>query len=219
MNNNQISYKQELLRKTIHLCSLSLPLLYFYSDKETTLSFIIPLFLFVLVLDVFSKKGRILHNFVFKYFGSMLREHEKKDGLVLNGASWVLISALLVFAIFPKILAITSFTILIVSDLAAALIGRRFGKHSLFDKSWEGTSAFFISASIIIFIIWSILPEKNMYFLYFGLFASIITAFTELVSNIIKVDDNISVPTSFCLTMWLLNIVATNNGASFLNLM
>lgn len=219
MSNNQISYKQELLRKTIHLCSLSLPLLYFYTDIETTLSYIIPLFLIVLILDIFSKKGRILHHFVFKYFGSMLREHEKKDGLVLNGASWVLISALLVFAIFPKILAITSFTILIVSDLSAALIGRRFGRHSLFDKSWEGTSAFFISASFIIFFIWSILPERNMYFLYFGIFASIITAFTELVSNIIKVDDNISVPTSFCLTMWLLNIIATNNGASFLNLM
>jgi len=219
MNNNQISYQQELLRKTIHLCSLSLPLLYYYTDKETTLSFIIPLFLLVLIFDIFSKKGKILHNFVFKYFGSMLREHEKKDGLVLNGASWVLISALLVFAVFPKILAITSFIILIISDLSAALIGRRFGKHKLFDKSWEGTIAFFISASFIIFFIWSILPDRNIYFLYFGLFASMISAFTELVSNIIKVDDNISVPTSFCITMWLLNEIAIDNGASFLNLM
>ncbi len=219
MKSNQISYKQELLRKTIHLCSLTLPILYYYTDKQTTLSFIIPLFFIILFVDIFSKKGRILHNFVFKYFGSMLREHEKKDGFVLNGASWVLISAVLVFAIFPKILAITSFVILIVSDLSAALIGRRFGKHPLFDKSWEGTGAFFVSASLIIVLIWSILPERNMYFLYFGIFTSIITAFTEAVSKVIKVDDNISIPTSFCITMLILEEIAIKQGSSFLNLM
>lgn len=219
MRNSQISYKQELLRKSIHLCSLSMPLLYYFTDYHITMSFIIPLLILVITIDLLSKKGRILHNFIFKYFGSMLREHEKKEGFVLNGASWVLISAVLIFFIFPKILAVTSFTILIISDLAAALIGRRFGKHSLFDKSWEGTFAFFISASLVVIIYWLTLPEVNYFFLAFGIFASVIAGFTEAVSKVLKMDDNISVPTSFCVVMWALHPIAANYGYPYINLM
>lgn len=217
MQNNQISYSQELLRKTIHLCSLSLPLLYYFTDLVITLYFIVPLLVIVLALDLLSKKGRILHDFVFKYFGSMLREHEKQDGFVLNGASWVLISAVLIFTIFPKTLSVVSFTILIISDLSAALIGRRFGKNPLFDKSWEGTFAFFISSSIIVTLFWRFLLDFNYYFLIFGVFASAATAFAEAASKVLKIDDNISIPTSFCIVMWALHPIAVNNGFPFIN--
>lgn len=220
MNNNQITYKQELLRKSIHLCSLSMPLFYYHFDYALTMKVIVPLLIIILSLDLLSKEGRILHNFIFKYFGSMLREHEKSnDKFVLNGASWVLISAVLIFFIFPKILAITSFVILIISDLSAALIGRRFGKTSLFDKTWEGTFAFFISSSLIVYFIFTILPEQNYYFLIFSIFSSLITAFVEAASKKLKIDDNISIPTSFCSLMWLLHPIAINNGFPYLNLM
>jgi dolichol kinase len=196
-----------------------MPLLYYFTDYQTIMSLIMPVLILVITLDLLSKKGRIFHKIIFKYFGSMLREHEKKDGFVLNGASWVLISAVLIFFIFPKILAVTSFTILIISDLAAALIGRRFGKHSLFDKSWEGTFAFFISASLVVIIYWLSLPDLNYFFLVFGILASAIAGFTEAVSKVLKIDDNISVPTSFSIVMWALHPIAANYGFPYINLM
>jgi len=215
MNEKQISYKQELMRKSIHLCSLSIPLLYYFTNYETILYFVAPLLIITLSVDVLSKKGMPLHNFIYKYFGSMLREHEKKDGFVLNGASWVLISAFLIILIFPKILAVTSFSILIISDLSAALIGRRFGVHSLFDKSWEGTFAFFITASIIVYI-YSILENNGNYFLLFGIISAGLTALTEAASKMLKIDDNISVPSVFSISMWLLHPIALNAGYPYL---
>jgi dolichol kinase len=84
-------------------------------------------------------------------FGFLLRQHEVDTGKKnLNGATYVLISALICVIIFPKIFFVTAFTILIISDSLAALIGRKFGRHKLFAKSLEGTLAFFISASIVI---------------------------------------------------------------------
>lgn len=215
MPEKQISYSQEIFRKLIHLCSLSIPLLYYHTDFYITMYFIVPLLILVLAIDILSKDGMPLQSFIYKYFGSMMREHEKQGGFVLNGASWVLISAVLIFAIFPKILAITSFVILIISDLSAALIGRRFGSHNLFDKSWEGTFAFFITASIIVYYFW-IIDDLSDYFLYFGILASAITALTEAASKILKIDDNISVPTAFCTTMWLVHPIALNQGAPYL---
>lgn len=215
MNEKQITYKQELLRKSIHLCSLSIPLIYYFTNYETILYFVTPLLILTLSLDVLSKKGMPLNKFVYKYFGSMLREHEKQDGFVLNGASWVLISAFLIIIIFPKILAVTSFSILIISDLSAALIGRRFGTHSLFDKSWEGTLAFFITASIIVYI-YSILENNGNYFLIFGIFSAALTALTEAASKMLRIDDNISVPSVFSFSMWLLHPLALNAGYPYL---
>ena len=49
-------------------------------------------------------------------------------------------------------IVLTAFAILIVSDTAAALIGRKFGKHPFHGKSVEGTTAFFISALIVVAI-------------------------------------------------------------------
>lgn len=215
MAKKQISYQQELLRKAIHLCSLSIPVVYYMTDFEIAMYFVVPVFCIVLLIDLLSKRGMPLHNIVYKYFGAMFREHEMRSGLMLNGASWVLISALLTIIIFPKILAITSFTILIISDLSAALIGRRFGKHPLFDKSWEGTFTFFITAVAVVYVIYS-LEDNGYLFLLFGVFASAITAFTESASSILKLDDNLAVPAIFSIIMWLLNPVAASYGMAYL---
>lgn len=215
MVKNQISYKQELIRKSIHLCSLSIPGVYYITNFEIALFYVLPVFIIVLLIDLLSKKGMPLHNLVYKYFGAMFREHEKREGWMLNGASWVLIAALLTILIFPKILAVTSFTILIISDLSAALVGRRYGKHPLFDKSWEGTFTFFITSSLIVVFFWALEGHGN-YFLYFGILASALTAFAESASSVLKLDDNLAVPAVFSLTMWLLHPIAVSAGFPYI---
>ncbi|HRK60402.1 MAG TPA: phosphatidate cytidylyltransferase, partial [Candidatus Kapabacteria bacterium] len=103
----------------------------------------------------------------------MLRAHETRDDrLLLNGASWVLIAAFLCILFLPQSIAITAFSILIVSDTAAALIGRKLGRHKFFDKSVEGTAAFIISAIGVVVAVWFIL-NLDISFVYAGIVGAI----------------------------------------------
>jgi dolichol kinase len=139
------------------------------------------------------------------FFGFLLRKHEK-DGRKknLNGATYVFISALLGVIIFPKVLFLTAFPILIISDSTAALIGRKFGKHKLFAKSLEGTLAFFISASIVVLFTPKLNGSITEYFI--GILAAAIGAIVENIS-FGYADDNLSIPIAVGFSMWLLYIL------------
>ena len=195
-----INYRDEVVRKLIHLCSLSIPIVYYFISRTETLIILGSITAFALIIEVlrhFSTGfGKIFHS----YFGFILRKHEldaKKKNL--NGATYVLISALLCVFLFPKILFITAFSILIISDSMAALIGRKFGKHKFLSKSLEGTLAFFISAIIVIFFtpkIEGLYPEYLI-----GIIAAGVAAIVENIS-FGWMDDNLSIPVSVGLTMW-----------------
>lgn len=215
---NNISYTQELWRKAIHLCSLSFPLIYIFIDRPLMLTLLVPLLIIALIIDLLSKFNLKFREFYLKFFGAMLRPHEKNEKILLNGASWVLIAAVFVFATFPKIIAIISFTILIISDMLAALIGRRFGKHKLFDKSWEGTSAFIISGIIVVGIYWVALSAP-ITFLLFGAIGAAVAGFVEAASVTLKMDDNLSIPLSVGAVMWLGGFYSASIGLPYLELL
>ncbi|MDX9924237.1 MAG: dolichol kinase, partial [Ignavibacteriaceae bacterium] len=130
IDRGHIDYKSEVLRKSIHLCSLSIPVIYYFITKEAALGILIPLAVFSLIIDLARyKKNTKLNQYFHALFGFMLREHEKDHNKKnLNGATYVLLSAVIVILIFPKVLVVTAFAVLIVGDIAAALIGRKFGK-------------------------------------------------------------------------------------------
>ncbi len=209
IDNGTIQYRDELLRKLIHLTSLSIPIVYYFISTETAALILGILAVVALILDL----GRYLHpetgKIFYKIFGFMLREHEldhKKKNL--NGATYVLISALISVLIFPKIIFISAFSILIISDSSAALIGRKFGKRKFLSKSLEGTLAFFISACIVILFT----PKVSGFFdeYLIGFIASFVGAIIENVSFKL-VDDNLSIPLSVGFTMWGLYLALLPN--------
>ena len=209
IDNGTIQYRDELLRKLIHLTSLSIPIVYYFISTETAALILGILAVVALTLDL----SRYLHpetgKIFYKIFGFMLREHEldhKKRNL--NGATYVLISALISVLIFPKIIFITAFSILIISDSSAALIGRKFGKRKFLSKSLEGTLAFFISACIVILFT----PKVSGFFdeYLIGFIASFVGAIVENVSFKL-VDDNLSIPLSVGFTMWGLYLAVLPN--------
>jgi dolichol kinase len=177
----------------------------------------IPFAIAITLFDILSQKVKIVNKFLFKFFGKMLRPHEIKGEGTFNGATWVIISAAVCIALFPKIITITGFTILIISDLFAALIGRKFGKRPLFDKSWEGTLSFMISAIIIVTIYYSVFILPFSY-LIAGIVAAIVGGFVEAVSKVARLDDNLSVPISVGIVMLIFEYFYSSNGQSFLNL-
>jgi len=200
INDSTISYRDELVRKLIHLCSLSIPIIYYYISRTDALLILGVLSFLALIIDLARYKFPKFGEFFYKIFGFLLRRHEKdKVKKNLNGATYVLLSAFLGVLIFPKIIFINAFAILIISDTSAALIGRRFGTKPFLKKSLQGTLAFFISAMIVIIIA----PKLNNQVMEFfiGFCAALVGAIVENISNDL-VDDNLSIPLTIGFLMW-----------------
>jgi dolichol kinase len=205
IDKGNINYRDEVVRKLIHLCSLSIPVIYYFIPQSIAIIILSILTLLAVVIDVsrhfFPSFGKLFYTL----FGFLLRKHEvdgrKKN---LNGATYVFISALLGVIIFPKVLFLTAFPILIISDSTAALIGRKYGRHKLLAKSLEGTLAFFISASIVVLFTPKLNGSMTEYFI--GIIAAAIGAIVENISFGLA-DDNLSIPIAVGFSMWLLYVL------------
>ena len=194
-----IEYKHELVRKSIHLFSLSIPIIYFFISKQLALYLLVPITAAFIIVDVARYYIPIVARWFYKWFGWLLRRHETDiNKKRLSGASNVLISALLCVLLFPKVIAINAFTILIISDTTSALIGRRFGRHRFLAKSLEGSLAFFVSAILVILVAPKIAQLPMEYII--GFIAAAICTVVEALP--IKIDDNLSIPISVGLSLW-----------------
>ena len=204
-----IDYKDELVRKLIHITSLSIPIIYYFISRSIALIILGSLTGFAIVLDLSRYFSPQIGKVFYKIFGFLLRRHEvdeqKKN---LNGATYVLLSATLGVLIFPKVIFITAFSILIIGDTMAALIGRKYGRHKFMAKSFEGTLAFFISSCIVVLFTPKIGYFSEEYII--GFFAAVIGAIIENIS-FGYIDDNFSIPLAVGSTMWILYIIFLPN--------
>ena len=218
---SDISYEQEVLRKGIHLMSLSIPIIYIFLTREFALTILIPLTIIFVSVDILAKKNYWVRDKLHFFFGGMLRDHEKDyEKFVLNGASWVLISAVVTLFIFPKVIAVIAFMILIVSDISAALIGRKYGFHKIvsLNKSVEGTLAFMASGFIVVWLV-GMIYKADLWFYTAGYLGAFVGGFAELFAGKMKLDDNLSIPISVGLTMSLINLISYHYfQTTFLNL-
>lgn len=205
---NDIEFKHELLRKLIHLISLSIPIGYYQLSRASALEIILPLFAVSLALDLGRFYIPSIARWFYRVFRPLLREHERDhDRMLLNGATYVLISAAVCIEWFPKLVTVSAFAVLIISDASAALYGRRFGKHKLFQKSLEGTVAFFVSALIVLAFVPHAYDATTEYLV--GAAAALVGAIVESASIELRFDDNLSIPLSMGLTMWGLYYLLT----------
>jgi dolichol kinase len=202
----EIDYKFELARKGIHLLSILIPLFYALWGQSITLIIFIPITITVVSVDLLMKADSRLFLLVSFLFGKLLRSHEKNNKWTLTGASWVLISACVNILLFPKIIAITGLSVLVISDISAALIGKKFGRHPMFGKSLEGTLAFMVTALLTVGLI-GYYSDLGFWFYVFGSIGSIVACLCELYSKKIGIDDNLSIPISLCFILWFGNTV------------
>ena len=173
----------EIKRKIVHLATLIIPVGYGLTARETVLLFVIPLFLGLLGIDLlrhFHSGVALLFNKYF--FGSVLREEEKPT---LMGSTYFLFSTILTVLLFPKPIAIMSLLILILSDTAAALVGKSIGRIRILGKTLEGSSAFFLTSLLSVWLY----PHSNR---FSGTVAALGGTLTELLP--MGVNDNLSIP-------------------------
>jgi len=175
----------EYKRKLIHLFNLAIPFsyLYVFPEKWVFVKFLSILMVLFIIFDILRHKVAWVKSLFTLFINSMLRSHEQEGKL--TGATWVMIGAVISIILFSKPVAIIALIFMSLGDSAAGLIGQRYGKHKIWNKSWEG---FFggLFVCIIIGMNYSLLPMT----------ISLSGAVAAMVMEILPIplDDNFKIP-------------------------
>lgn len=144
MSDIQITYFEELKRKLIHLSSLWMVFaVVLIPNRWITAG----LFAFLLAGTLlwehaYACRRPVLTPLYGFFFGRMLRKEPEPGAWIVSGGSYVLMAALLVTVLYAPLAAGGALAVMLTGDAAAALIGRRFGRHRApNNKSWEGVAA------------------------------------------------------------------------------
>ncbi len=179
-----ISLSAELVRKGIHLFALVIPIGHcLVSFPVAVLGVAIPAAV-AITIDLSRFNRWKLWDLVSILLNPIIRDHEVKGGF--TGASYILTTSTIVIVLFPKAIAVAAITFIIIGDIAAALVGRTWGRHRLVGrKTIEGSSACLVSLILVSFIIPG-LPT------IVGITGAVIATVTEAFSG--RIDDNLTVP-------------------------
>lgn len=141
-----IRYTSELVRKAVHVSSLAIPIGLYLSPVSLAQPVLAVLTLLTLTVEVVRLHVPQFRAVFYLVFGRILREHERFN---LLGSTYLLIAALLCIYSFEKGIAVVSLGFLIVGDTVAALVGRRFGRIRVLDKSLEGSLGCFVACLLV----------------------------------------------------------------------
>ncbi|MES2729814.1 MAG: diacylglycerol/polyprenol kinase family protein [Pseudomonadota bacterium] len=197
-----ILYKHEIHRKLIHLSSLWIPAaIYSLGDKSAWALFGC-LTAGIFLIEYMRPRNAGAFLLFNKVFGLALRPAEKMRGGTMTGAVYMMLGTL-VCLLFTKEIAVTATTVLMVADTAAAIVGIKFGKTPIHDKSLEGSVAFLFSGLLVLIALGSVMPH-GPYYLPSGVAAIIVATFVELYSKKLRLNDNFAIPVVISLVMWAL---------------
>jgi len=135
-------WQAEARRKAIHLSFLVLPLVLLLEPLPWPRSrgqfriLFLSLTATAIALDVLRIHERRVRTIFRRFFGELIRQHE---ALSLLGSTYLLLAALIAIEVFPQPVAAVALGFTVLGDAASALVGRAWGRHKLFGKSWEGT--------------------------------------------------------------------------------
>ena len=143
-----LTYRQEFYRKLVHISSSVIAFLLWYFGKDIILPWLLLVSILLPLLDYLRKYFPRLQQIYYNLFGIITRPYEYHE---LSGASWVFMGAGVTTYLFNEKAAVIALLVMSLSDSAAAMIGIKYGNTRLFNKSLEGSLAFFITTYVIIF--------------------------------------------------------------------
>ncbi|MEK6973230.1 MAG: hypothetical protein AABW72_04290 [archaeon] len=187
----------ELRRKVFHIFFGTL----FIVSALFIPSYILAILSLILLVIGFyiSEKGLRDHPIILLFLGKMQRQHEKE-----TPGRAMLLYVLSIFILFlidsllgQKRMLIASLCLLTYADGFATIIGRKLGRYKLpNNKTYEGTMFFFLIA----FIFLATLYPQNI-----GM--AFLVTFLCTIVEILPIEDNLSVPLSCYLFLYLSKLV------------
>lgn len=145
------SMRAEEARKALHLLALSIPLGMDGLGMPVAGWIVTSGALLGILGDVLRVRWAPFRAFITRWFGPLMRPSEWPPlggSVVLNGATSVLIACAGAAWLFPLDVAVPVLCAALVADAAAALVGRRVGRHAwgAHGRTVEGSLAFVVVA-------------------------------------------------------------------------
>lgn len=199
---------KELPRRLWHIFGgLSLPVAGLWAPQDIFLPALVSITIAALILDIVRLRSpRVNRRFVIS-FRALLREREVST---LNGSTYFLIAASIVFIFCDKSIAAIALVFVAVGDPVAGMVGERWGKlrvspeegnfsnfakfprnlrfRGMKGKSWEGSSACFV-ACLIVGVILAAITHVALWVVVVGAICA-----TVIESLSLLVNDNLSIP-------------------------
>jgi dolichol kinase len=134
-------------RKALHLLALALPFGAWAVGTPTALYLLAPLTVVAVTADVARAYSASFNAVIRGVFGGLMRVEElprTRAGVRFNGATCVLVGTTLMVVLFTLRIAVPVLVMAMLADAAAALVGRRWGRHTwgALSATVEGTAAF-----------------------------------------------------------------------------
>ena len=192
----------EVGRKAIHLLGIILPITYHFTDKKTMTTIIAILLITSFLMDKLRVKFDVINHPFARKIGlfKIFRIHEQNN---LSALTLSFIAMIICIIISSKPVFNLAVSIMILSDIMAAVVGMLFGNHKINGKSIEGSIAFFLTSCVVSLII-TIIYKQSFGFLLVAIFSSLVATFTELFSKNSYINDNMSIPVSVSIVMCIL---------------
>jgi len=127
-----------------------------------------------------------VNRWAVSHLSVILKEEER---FRLTGTTYLLLSSLAVFLLFGKYVAITSLLFLSIGDLMASVIGEKYGRRIVFNKSLEGSLACLASCLLIGILMTRIGTTITLPVAIVG---AVTATIVELLP--IPIDDNLTIP-------------------------
>lgn len=199
MASSPFSYAAELGRKALHLLALVIPLGMWMTGMPLALYILTPIAVTAVGADVVRAYSPVFNDWIRWIFGPLMRAEELPEvgtGITFNGATCVLVGATLLAVLFPLRVAVPVLTMTMLADAAAALIGRRFGRHpwGSLSATVEGSTAFVCTGLAVMAAFPSLSPIP-------AVLSVLVAAAVEALP--LPLNDNIRVPIAAALVVGL----------------
>ena len=186
----------ELIRKSIHVSFLIVPLAYFYGvPKHIVRDFLLVGTVVSIGFEILRLHEPRVRSFFRQFFGGLTRRHEKR---ALLGSTYLMIASLVSVELFSVEICTAALGALVLGDTAAALVGKKWGRIHPFGsrKSLEGSVALlvvsFLFSLFVVHLSWEV-----------ALLGAVVAAVFEFLP--IPLDDNFAIPLSSGFAMKLIS--------------
>jgi dolichol kinase len=183
--------RRELLRKRLHLATAVVPAAAWVLPWGVTAALLGAAVTVALMVEWARRKVPWARYQFLRGTRVMLRGHERHR---FAGATHMAIAYLLALLVFPRAVAVAAMLYNALGDAAAAIVGRRWGRHrTAWGKSWEGAAA----ALGINLAVGMLMPGIGLLGAVIGALGSAILEFLPL-----PLDDNLRVTLGGGLALW-----------------